>query len=46
MPSSGLDENDWIVQKFKIVEEVGQGAFGSVFKALDLSYASKNSDKS
>ena len=43
--ASGLDENDWIVQRYHIIKEIGQGAFGNVYKAIDLSYASKNLDK-
>ena len=32
--TSGLDESDDLSKRFKIVKEIGHGAFGNVFKAL------------
>ena len=33
--TSGLDEKDTLSQKYQIVKEVGHGAFGNVYKALN-----------
>ena len=33
--TSGLDESDALSQKYHIVKEVGHGAFGNVYKAIN-----------
>lgn len=39
----GLDELDPFTQRYQFIKEVGRGAFGSVFKAMDLKAAQSNS---
>jgi len=41
---AGLDEGDSITQKYTLLKEVGKGAFGSVFKALDKTKGTLNED--
>ena len=38
----GLDELDPFTQRYQFIKEVGRGAFGSVFKAMDLKAAQSN----
>lgn len=40
--SVGLDELDPFTQRYQFMKEVGRGAFGSVFKALDVKQAQTN----
>lgn len=44
--AAGLDELDDFTQRYQILKEVGRGAFGSVFKALDRRVAAQTKSTS